>query len=171
MLRRATILLAALLATPALPDQAAAQFAAYPGSVRDAALEAKAAEQAQRAGMGAATTSTIATSADSFEKVTAFYRSRGKEVMLPKPPGQPAAGYERELPGGFRRGPNGLEVIPSGIKVKQVIFILDGAADINASKDWISALRPLVGDMMQRDGLMTYTDVRDVTAIVRAQKQ
>lgn len=171
MLRRATMLLAILLAAPALPGTASAQFAAYPGAVRDAALEAKAAEQSQRAGMGAGMTSTIATTADSFEKVIAFYRSRGKEVMLPKPPGQPAEGYERELPGGFRRGANGMEVIPSGVKVKQVIFILDGAADISASKDWISVMRPLVGDMVRRDGQMTYPDVRDLTAIVRAQKQ
>jgi len=167
MLLRAA-LLAAILAAP---GAAMAQWAAYPGSARDAALEAKAGQAAQQAGMDAGMTSTIAVTPDSFEKVIAFYRTRGKDVMLPKPPGQPAAGYERELPGGFRRGASGMEVIPSGVKVKQVIFILDGAADISGSKDSISIMRQLVGEMVGRDGLLSYPDVRDVTAIVRAQKQ
>ena len=171
MSRWATMLLAAFLAAPAVPGVAVAQWAAYPGAVRDAALEAKAAEQAKQANMGAGMSSTIAVSQDSFETVHAFYRGRGKEFVLPARPGQAAGGYERELPAGFRRGANGMEVIPSGIKVKQVIIILDGAADIAASKDWISISRPLIGEVVQRDGAMTYPDVRDATAILRTIKQ
>jgi len=113
----------------------------------------------------------VLTTADSFEAVLAFYMSRGKEMRLPPLPGQAPAGYERELPGGVRRGTNGMEVLPSGIKVKQVIFMLDGAATISASKDWISITRPFVGEMVHEGDLFKYKDVRDVTAILRTRTQ
>jgi hypothetical protein len=171
MSRWATMLLAALLAAPAVPGVAAAQWAAYPGAVRDAGLEAKAAEQAKEANMGTGMSSTIAVSSDSFEKVHAFYRGRGKEILLPAAPGQVAGGYERELPAGFRRGAGGMEAIPSGIKVKQVIIIFDGAADISVSKDWMSISRPLIAEVVPRNGAITYPDVRDATAIMRSVKQ
>jgi|GEM_PF-6344797 len=115
-----------------LPAAAHAQWANYPGAQRDTAGEAKALVAARAAGITA-----IPTSPDSFDKVPAFYRSRAKEYTMPG-----RAGHESDLPGGIRRGPNGIEAIPSGIKVKQAFFIFDGAADLAASKDWMTLSRP-----------------------------
>ncbi len=160
-----------LAASLCLSTAARAQWAVYPGAQRDAAAEVKAAEVMRAAGMGAGSSQFIATTPDSFEKVLAFYRSRGKEMTFPLTPGQAGSGYERELPGGFKRGANGMEATPSGIKAKQVFFIFDGAADLATSKDWISITRPYVGEVVPEGGVFKYRDVRDVTAIVRAQKQ
>ena len=160
-----------LAASLCLSTAVQAQWAVYPGAQRDVAAEAKAAEAARAAGMAAGSSQYVATTPDSFEKVLAFYRSRGKEMTFPLLPGQAGAGYERDLPSGFKRGANGMEAIPSGLKAKQVIFIFDGATDFATSKDWISITRPYVGEMVPEGGVFKYRGVRDVTAIVRAQKR
>ena len=150
---RATGLLL-LVASAAL----AADPGLYPGAKVDQELARKAKEEARATGLpDTGAQSEIATTADPFEKVLAFYAAAGQEFRMPSPRGAADTGYERELPGG-------------GPKVKQATVILDGAASIATSKDWVSITRPFIFSTRMEGGKMIYTDVRDVTAIVRVRK-
>ncbi len=160
---RLPLLLIALLC---LAEPAGAQWAEYPGAERDAALEAKAAETARTAPPGRGRGAAVLVTPDSFEAVLDFYRRRGREASQPPRPGR--AEYERDLPGGFRQGPNGREAVASGVKVKHVIVILDGAAEPALSKDWVVIARPLVGAVKHEGDVFTYPDIRDTTVIIRA---
>jgi hypothetical protein len=154
----------------ALPAQA--QWAMYPAATRDQALE-KAVEERQKALSMPASKGqqTIAVTNDSFEKVAAFYAPRGKEYLVPLMPGQPSNGYERELPTEIRRvNRTTVEFVGSGIKAKQVIILLDGAADLSESKDYISISRPFIFDAKREAGKMVYQDIRDITVIYRSQE-
>ena len=109
-------------------------------------------------------------SADSFEDVLAFYRDLGQEYTLPAMPGLWGEGYERDLPAEIRFGAQGIETVPSGIRVKQAHIVLDGAADIEQAREWVSITRPLVLETDTDGTRFTYGEVRDVTAIVRVRK-
>lgn len=158
---RGNIVLAAALFALATP--ARGQWADYPGAVRDPAAEARAVAAAR----GSGATPMVATTPDSFDAVLDFYRARGRVVVPPLLPGQAGKGDERELPGGWRSGPRGREALPSGVRIRQVIVILDGAADVAASADWLSLTRPFVGDAGQHGDEIFYLDVRNATGILR----
>lgn len=152
-----------------LATSARAQWAAYPAAQREPAAEAKANDVKRQNNLPVGNTY-IATTADSFEKVLAFYAARGKEHALPGRPRQAGGGYERDLPGEIRQGAKGVETIPSGLKIKQAIVILDGAPDLATSKDYMSIARPFILDMTRDGAKFVYHDVRDLTAITRIQK-
>ncbi len=167
MKRLVWLILGMSLAAPAQ-----AQWAMYPAATRDQALEKAVAEREKTLGVPpSAGRRTIAVTTDSFEKVAAFYAQRGKEYLLPLMPGQPSNGYERELPTEIRRKDRStVEFIGSGIKAKQVFILLDGAADMMESKDFISISRPFIFDAKREAGKMVYQDIRDVTVIYRSQE-
>ena len=154
----------------ALPAQA--QWVMYPAATRDQALEKAVEERNKALGMPpSAGRQTIAVTTGSFEKVAAFYAPRGKEYLVPLMPGQPSNGYERELPTEIRRkNRSTVEFIGSGIKAKQVIILLDGAADLSESKDYVSISRPFIFDAKREAGKMVYQDIRDVTVIYRVRE-
>lgn len=157
--------IAAVLCLLALPVMAA-DPGLYPGAAIDPALGRKAQEEAAAQGLpqtGAKVE--IATSADSFEKVLDFYKAAGKEFRLGVRPGRPDPGYERELPGTVSPGGP-----PSGLKVKQGIIILDGADSMATSKDWVSVMRPFIFSSRLEGNKFVYSDVRDITVIVRTRK-
>ena len=86
------------------------------------------------------------------------------------PRDQRASASAWRAPAEIRFGPNGIRTVPSGLRVKQARVILDGAADIGESRDWLATARPVV-PLPDPDGTrFTYGDVRDVTAIVRVQR-
>lgn len=144
----------------------AGAWAADPGLYPGAKLDPEITKKAQAAapmGMGP---SSVATTTDSFEKVMAFYKAAGTEMKLPTRPGQPDTGYERELPTTLKPGkPDG-----TGMKVKQVIIILDGAADLATSKNWVSVTRPFIFNARPEGDRLVYEDVRDITAIIVSKK-
>lgn len=151
-----------LLALPAL----AADPGLYPGATVDPALGRKAQQEAAAQGLpqtGAKVE--IATTTDSFEKVLAFYQKAGKEFRLGVRPGKPDPGYERELPGSTVPGGP-----PSGLKVKQSVIILDGADSMATSKDWLSVMRPFIFSSHVENGKFVFSDVRDITVIVRTRQ-
>lgn len=168
---RPLLLIATLLITTNIlfAAPASAQWAPYPAAQRDPAAEAKADDFKRQNNLPIGNTY-VATTADSFEKVLAFYAARGKEHALPGPRGQAAAGYERDLPGEIRQGPKGVETIPSGRKIKQAIVILDGAPDLATSTDYMSIARPFILDVTRDGAKFIYHDVRDLTAITRMRK-
>lgn len=143
-----------------------AAWAADPGLYPGAKLDPEITKKAQAAapmGMGP---SSVATTTDSFEKVLAFYKAAGTEIKIGGRPGQPDTGYERELPTSLKPGaPTG-----GGLKVKQVIIILDGAADLATSKNWVSVTRPFIFNARPEGDKLVYEDVRDITAIIVSKK-
>lgn len=139
----------------------AGAWAADPGLYPGARLDPEITKKAQAAapmGMGP---SSVATTTDSFEKVMAFYKAAGTEVRIGQRPGQPDTGYERELPNSLKPGGPG-----SGIKVKQVMVILDGAPDLATSKNWVSITRPFIFNARPEGNKLIYEDIRDITAII-----
>jgi len=148
-------LTAAGLATTAL--------AADPGLYPGARVDAEATQRAKQMAPGGDGPDAVATTADSFEKVLAFYAAAGTEVRLPRRHGQPDTGYERELPSGIKPGSAG-----SGIKVKQVMVILDGAPDLMTSKNWVAITRPFIMNTRRDGDRLVYEDVRDLTAIIQS---
>ncbi len=149
----------------------AAGVGLYPGATVDPELAKKAAEEAKAQGLpDTGATSEIATTSDPFEKVLAFYQAGGKEYRMPRGPSEPDTGYERVLPGSVKQGTPGVEVTPSGIRIKQAFVILDGAPDILQSRDWVTITRPFIFSARLEGTKVVYTDVRDVTAIVRVRK-
>ncbi len=175
MITRRLALLAPLLTPLFAARPADAAWAPYPGARDDPALTTRANAIAQREGLAALAgvngltgPRAIATTNDPFDRVLAFYRPRGREFRLPSLRSEPGmTGYERDLPGELRVGPNGLETAPSGIRVKQALFVFDNAMSLRDSRDYIAIVRPFVFDI-SRDGLrLVYRDIRDVTAILR----
>lgn len=130
----------------------------YPGAKVDAAITKKAQAEAPM-GLGP---SSVATTTDSFEKVMAFYKAAGTEVRI----GGPGAGYERELPSTLKPGAGA----GSGLKVKQVMVILDGAPDLATSKNWVAITRPFIFNARPEGDKMVYEDIRDITAIIVSKK-
>ncbi len=154
-----------LLMTVLIAGLSIAAWAADPGLYPGAKVEADITKKAQAAApMGMGPTS-VATTSDSFEKVMAFYKAAGTEVRIGQRPGQPDTGYERELPSSLKPGGPG-----SGIKVKQVMVILDGAPDLATSKHWVAITRPFIFNAHPQGDRMVYEDVRDITAIVVSKK-
>ena len=89
---------------------------------------------------------------------------------MPRAAGDADTGYERVLPGEVKQGTSGVQTTPSGIKIKQAFVILDGAPDILQSKDWVTIARPFIFSAKLEGTKVIYSDVRDVTAIVRVRK-
>ena len=127
----------------------------YPGAKLDPDITKKA-QAAAPMGMGP---SSVATTTDSFEKVMAHYKAAGTEVRI-------GAGYERELPSTLKPGAGP----GSGIKVKQVMVILDGAPDLATSKNWVSITRPFIFNARPEGDKLIYEDIRDITAIIVSKK-
>ena len=96
-------------------------------------------------------TASYYTTADSFEKVVAFYKNVGKEYRMP------------HMPGGK---------LPSGQELKMTYIIFDGAADIMASKSWAKIQHPFIG-AIEFKGVAApeYKDIRDLTEIVVSEKK
>lgn len=164
---RATLLASAVVAStvPALAD-----FQFYPGARTDAELQQAVEDAAAELGEPAEGEMELFVSADPFEDVLAFYRQLGQEYQLPAMPGLWGEGYERDLPAEIRFGANGIETVPSGIRVKQAYILLDGAADLEHARAWVGITQPMVLQTDTDGTRITYGDVRDITAIVRVQK-
>ncbi len=142
----------------------AADFKPYPGATQDQ----KATQQAREAAAAAKATgveTTVYTTPDSFEKVTAFYKGIGKEYAMPRASG---------TTGKPKKGP--------GYDLWEAYFIFDGAGDLSTSGLWAKVQRPYVGGgprgkiglqggSVQAPGAAPVGDVRDVTAIVLTQKK
>jgi len=163
------LLVSLLLLGGGLAMPSRAEYKLYPGAKQDLDVQ-KASEiiMAEHVSLGA--TTTAMTSPDPFEKVLAFYQKLGKEVRPPAIPGLALNGYERELPTEVKLGPRGLEGTPSGVKVKSVYFILDGAAEYEASKDTLMIASPMVlGINEDPNGRMHYSNIKPGTSIIRVQ--
>ncbi len=154
---RKILMAGALLASLVTPS-----LAADPGLYAGARVDAAATALANQQAPGGKGPSSVATTTDSFEKVMSHYKAAGTEMMMPRLPGQPDTGYERELPSSTKPGAPG-----SGIKVKQVLIILDGASDLATSKNWVAVTRPFIMNMRIDGDRIVYEDVRDVTVIVQ----
>jgi len=115
----------------------AGAFKAYPGAKLD--------DKATREGTG-----TVYTTADSFEKVAAFYKGVGTEYMMPRASG--TSGKPKKL---------------GAYDLWEAYFILDGAKDLAGSKLWAKVQRPALG-LYKED--LSSGQVRDVTVIVLAKK-
>lgn len=140
----------ALLLLALIADAAGQGFKVYPGATKYTPPDTKETREA-RAALPPGTTSTIYISTDSFEKVVAFYSSFGKEYKMP--------------------GMRGSRKLPSGQDLKDTYLIFDGATDIVASKSWVKVQRPFIGSVDFKAGVPTYSDVRDITAIVVTEKK
>lgn len=125
----------------------------YPGAKKytpDTDETKEAAKQAEKAtppGMQQA----IYMSDDPYEKVAAFYRGAGKEYILP--------------------GMRGDAKLPSGQPMLQSFFLLDGASDLQSSRNWVKVQRPFIGSVSMKDGVPEFKDIRDVTAIIVVEKK
>jgi len=106
----------------------AQDFKPYAGSK----LDSEASREASAAAPGKQ--SEVYTTADSYEKVYAFYKGQYKEFVIG----------------------NGGPKLPSGQQIRWAFFILDGAKDLATSKYWMKVQRPYVGGS---DG----KDIREVT--------
>jgi hypothetical protein len=90
----------------------------------------------------------VYTTADSFDKVYAFYQKAGKE-------------YKAVIGSGVRKLPNGADL-------REAFFILDGAPDLRSSKYWLKIQRPYIGQYgLARNGDLR-KEIQDVTAIILA---
>jgi len=88
----------------------------------------------------------VYTTADSFEKVYAYYKALYPEHKWPA-----------KVPS-----------LPSGKEVRWAFFILDGGKDLLHSKYWLKIQRPYIGTVGEADG--EFKDIRDVTAIQTIRK-
>jgi hypothetical protein len=135
----------------ALTTGAAAQgFKPYPGATKYTPPDTKENREMMKA-IPAGTTSTAYITKDPFEKVVAFYKGSAKEYKMP----------------GMRAGGK----LPTGQEMKQTYLIFDGAADITTSKSWAKVQSPFIGSVDFKGGAPVYSDVRDVTEIVLAEKK
>lgn len=136
------------LLTIAITTMVAAQgFKAYPGVTKYTPPDTAETREALKA-MPPGTEVNIYLSADSFEKVVAFYQSGGKQYDMP---GMPK-----------------VRKLPSGQELKQTYFIFDGAKDITTSKSWAQIQRPFIGSIGAN---LQPQDIRDVTVISVTQKK
>lgn len=166
------MLRAALVATGILASAvpALADFEPYPGAQPDPELQKAVEEASTDFGVPVEGEMELFVSADPFEDVLAFYRKLGQEYFLPAIPGLLRDGYERDLPAEMRFGANGIETVPSGIRVKQAYVVLDGPPDIADAREWVAITRPLILEWDTDGTRFTYGEVRDATAIVRVRK-
>jgi hypothetical protein len=171
--RREAIMIRAMLAAALLYSSAAAyaEFRPYPGAKEDLELHKAVAEAEEEATGGQPEGKmTLFVSSDSFDQVLAFYKGLGRELESPGLPGLWTGGHERDLPSEIVIGPTGIETKPSGIKIKQAVVVLDGTADVDESKDMVSITRPFVTSSSEDGSKISYGEVRDITVIVRFQK-
>lgn len=124
----------------------AQDFKQYPGSKLDEKLSATASQAAP--GMQ----SQVYTSADSFDKVSTFYRERYKEYVMPGTNRMPDSARQSAHP---------------GPQVQHAFFILDDGKSLADSKYWMSVQYPLVGSSDGTD----LKDIQNVTAIQTVQKK
>lgn len=86
---------------------------------------------------------------DGFDKVSAFYKGRYKEYMMPaKPP-----------------------KLDSGQSVQWGFYIMDDGKDLGNSKYWLKIQHPYIGSTKADGRKIIFSDVRDVTVIEVVRKQ
>jgi hypothetical protein len=132
MIRRLSmfLILASMLLTGGNPPSLAQDLKLYPG----AKLDEKSSQEASAAAPGKQ--SEVYITADTFEKVYAFYKGAYKEYTMS----------------------SSSPKLPSGQQIRWAFFIIDGGKDLATSKYWMKIQRPYVGGA---DG----QDVRDITII------
>ncbi len=123
----------------------ASEFKLYPGAKLDEKATKSANEMLQQAKEKDAK-ATIYTTADSFQKVTSFYKNMAQEYSMPNASG--TSGKPRKLSGKEKRD------------LWEAYFIFDGAKDLQASKLWVKVQRPHVG-----------LEIQDVTSILVKEKK
>jgi hypothetical protein len=124
------------------------EFKPYPGAKIDVQATNAANKMAEATGIK----TTIYTTADAFEKVLAFYQAVAKQYEMPY--------------GGSMGGK-----LPSGQSLQEVYFIFDGASDLANSNLWSKIQRPFIGSVRMEGLQPKYDDIRDVTAIILAEKK
>jgi hypothetical protein len=150
-MKKAISILALTLVLAIIVPGFSASFKVYPGAKLDDVYEPKQSEPGAK--ISASLKVIVFTTNDLFENVVAFYRGIAREYRVP----------------GMGRTPVKLS---SGQELKEAYFILDGAADLNASKHWIKIQRPYLDD--GRPGALFYGKSgkpRDVTAIIEEDKR
>jgi hypothetical protein len=135
-------LLAIVMFAVLLPLAVNAGVTVYPGAKEDKATAAQAMKVA-----GPGRNAQIWTTSASFEKVAAFYRALYKEYTMPS-----------------------AARVMAPYHVKMAFFILDGAADLNASKSWMKVQRPWYTGVTTTSGRLKLTGLRDITYIEAVQK-
>lgn len=120
----------------------AAEFKLYPGDRLDEKATKEANEAAQAAKMSNVK-ATIYTTADSFQKVSSFYKGIAKEYTMPRATGTSGKPKKYEK-----------------YDLYEAFFIFDGAKDLASSKLWVKVQRPYIGE-----------EVHNVTAIVLSEKK
>ena len=124
-------------------------FKAYPGAKVDQKASEAAAAMLMAFGDNAERLkATTYTTADSYDKVVAFYKADGKELVIPSNPKRDQA-----------------MTLPSGEKIRESVIIFDGAADVVSSRNWVKIQRPFVAAYGFANGKQIAEDVRNVTAI------
>lgn len=123
----------------------AQQIMLYPGAVIDEKATQEA-QEAARAAKSANVHSAIYTTEDSFQKVASFYKTKGKEYIMPMASGSSGKPKKSDL--------------CDGCDLYEAYFIFDGAKNLPASKLWIKIQYPYIGE-----------DVRNVTAIIVMEKK
>ena len=124
------VLVAGMLIGAVSVTSLAMDFKPYPGSKMDenATRDASAAAPAKL--------SEVYTTAESFEKVYAFYKGQYKEVPMSRPPPK----------------------LASGQQIQWAFFILDGGKSLADSNFWMKIQRPYVGRLDGKDN-------RDLTVV------
>jgi hypothetical protein len=113
-------------------------FKPYPGAKIDDKLTKEANEiGARAAGNMQVPKATIYVTPEAYEKVYTFYKTVGKEYIMPGPSG-------------------GKNKLPSGRELKASFFIFDGAKDMMTSKSWGKIQRPYIGMDMKEGPDLTY---------------
>jgi len=127
-----------------------APFKPYPGAqVDEYTTEAVNRRAASRAGEEMGRT-TIYVTTDAYEKVVAFYRRSGREFVMPGGLAQPSD-------------------LPEGKKLRQIYLILDGAASLRTSRNWVKIQSPYVGPTWKAEIKPGDTPIRELTAIMHVQ--
>lgn len=126
-------------------------FQQYPGSQVETALTAKAQKEIAAANLKSKTVAY--TSADSYDKVYAFYSKIGKELNVP------GTTHNKPL------------TLQNGRVIQKTYFVFDGAPSLDKSKFWITIQRPMIGEMSYSGGKMQFKDVRETTLVQTIQAQ
>jgi hypothetical protein len=149
-----------------IPAALAAAFKPYPGAKLDEQATNQTRQIAAKAGGEAQLGKwQIWITSAPFDQVLAFYRKNGaKEFMLKTP--YRTGEHEETLPPLVVQG-----APPGGLKVQFAIFILDDAASIQRSKQWLEITRPsiLLRDLSKLP--QWKLDTRDLTGIAYVEKQ
>lgn len=96
---------------------------------------------------------TVYVTSDSFEKVVAFYKPLGTELTPSSDQEEPPI------------------VLPNGTVMKVAVFIFDGAKDIESSASWAKIQRPYAAVIGTEGDSLVFEDIRNVTAIMMAQRR